>query len=68
MVMSGTERLLAVDSVKVFPQTNHPTLFWRFRLITVPGHNPLKTGTLHFILAEVAQIRSVTIGSLAEML
>ena len=36
--------------------------------ITVPLHNPLKTGTLHGILAEVAQIRSVTLEELAELL
>ena len=36
--------------------------------ITVPLHNPLKTGTLHGILAEVAQMRSVTIESLTESL
>jgi len=38
------------------------------RLITVPRHNPLKTGTLHAILAEVAQMRSTTIAGIAEML
>ena len=32
--------------------------------ITVPLHNPLKTGTLHGILSEVAQKRSITIESL----
>jgi predicted RNA binding protein YcfA (HicA-like mRNA interferase family) len=37
-------------------------------LITVPRHNPLKTGTLHAILAEVAQMRSTTIAGIAEML
>jgi predicted RNA binding protein YcfA (HicA-like mRNA interferase family) len=31
--------------------------------ITVPLHNPLKTGTLHGILSEVAQKRSITIES-----
>jgi predicted RNA binding protein YcfA (HicA-like mRNA interferase family) len=36
--------------------------------ITVPLHNPLKTGTLHGILSEVAQMRSVTIESLTESL
>jgi len=36
--------------------------------ITVPRHNPLKTGTLHSILAEVAQMRSVTIESITELL
>ena len=37
-------------------------------LITVPRHNPLKTGTLHAILTEVAQMRSIPVGVLAEML
>jgi predicted RNA binding protein YcfA (HicA-like mRNA interferase family) len=36
--------------------------------ITVPLHNPLKTGTLHGILSEVAEMRSVTIESLTESL
>jgi predicted RNA binding protein YcfA (HicA-like mRNA interferase family) len=36
--------------------------------ITVPLHNPLKTGTLHGILSEVAQMRSITIDSLAKLL
>ncbi len=36
--------------------------------ITVPLHNPLKIGTLHGILAEVALMRSVTVESLAELL
>lgn len=36
--------------------------------ISVPWHDALKTGTLHGILSEVAQMRSVTIESLAEML
>jgi predicted RNA binding protein YcfA (HicA-like mRNA interferase family) len=36
--------------------------------ITVPLHNPLKIGTLHGILAEVALMRSVTIESLVELL
>jgi predicted RNA binding protein YcfA (HicA-like mRNA interferase family) len=35
-------------------------------LITTPHHNPLKTGTLHGILAEVARVRSITVESLAE--
>lgn len=35
--------------------------------ITVPRHNPLKTGTLHGILAEVARERSLTIESIAEL-
>jgi predicted RNA binding protein YcfA (HicA-like mRNA interferase family) len=36
--------------------------------LTVPRHNPLKTGTLHGILAEVAQMQSTTIESLASLL
>lgn len=36
--------------------------------VTVPLHNPLKTGTLHGILAEVAAMRSITIESLAQRL
>jgi predicted RNA binding protein YcfA (HicA-like mRNA interferase family) len=36
--------------------------------ITVPLHNPLKTGTLHGILSEFAQMRSITIDSLAKLL
>jgi predicted RNA binding protein YcfA (HicA-like mRNA interferase family) len=36
--------------------------------ITVPLHNPLKTGILHGILAEVALIRSTTVEFLAEKL
>lgn len=37
-------------------------------LITIPNHNPLKTGTLHGILTEVAQARSISVESLAELL
>ena len=37
-------------------------------VITVPKHNPLKTGTLHGILAEVAQVRSISVSSLAKKL
>jgi predicted RNA binding protein YcfA (HicA-like mRNA interferase family) len=37
-------------------------------LITVPLHDPLKTGTLHGILAEVAQARSITIESIVHIL
>jgi predicted RNA binding protein YcfA (HicA-like mRNA interferase family) len=37
-------------------------------LITVPLHNPLKTGTLHGILSDVAQMRSIDVASLAELL
>ena len=36
--------------------------------ITIPLHNPLKTGTLHGILSEVAQVGSITIESLTESL
>ena len=36
--------------------------------ITIPFHNPLKTGTLHGILSEVAQMRSITMEFLAELL
>ena len=36
--------------------------------ITVPLHNPLKSGTLHGILSEVAQKRSIAIESLTESL
>lgn len=36
--------------------------------ITVPLHKSLKTGTLHGILSEVAQMRSVAIDSLIELL
>ena len=36
--------------------------------ITVPRHNSLKIGTLHGILIEVAQARSITIESLAGLL
>lgn len=36
--------------------------------ITVPRHNPLKTGTLRGILSEVAQMRSIAITTIAEML
>jgi predicted RNA binding protein YcfA (HicA-like mRNA interferase family) len=35
--------------------------------ITVPLHNPLETGTLHAILADAAQMRSLTIESLSEL-
>jgi predicted RNA binding protein YcfA (HicA-like mRNA interferase family) len=37
-------------------------------VVTVPLHNPLKTGTLHAILSEVAQMRSVGIESIIELL
>ena len=36
--------------------------------ITVPLHDPLKTGTLHGILSEVAQMRAIAIESLTESL
>lgn len=36
--------------------------------ITVPLHNPLKSGTLHGILSEIAQMRSIAIESLMESL
>jgi predicted RNA binding protein YcfA (HicA-like mRNA interferase family) len=36
--------------------------------ITVPQHHPLKTGTLHRILAEVAEMRPTTVESLSELL
>jgi predicted RNA binding protein YcfA (HicA-like mRNA interferase family) len=36
--------------------------------ITIPLHDPLKTGTLHGIFSEVAQMRSLTIESLAQLL
>ena len=36
--------------------------------ITVPRHDRLKTGTLHGILSEIAQMRSLPIEDLAELL
>jgi len=36
--------------------------------ITVPLHNPIKTGTLHGILSEVARMRSITVDSIVELL
>ena len=36
--------------------------------ITVPQHDPLKTGTLHGILSEVARMRSMTIDDLVKLL
>lgn len=36
--------------------------------ITIPLHQTLKAGTLHGILAEVAQMRSISIESLADLL
>jgi len=32
--------------------------------VTVPMHNPLKTGTLHAILVEVAEKRSTTLAAI----
>ena len=37
-------------------------------LITVPKHDPLKTGTLHGILSEVASMRATTIEAISELL
>jgi predicted RNA binding protein YcfA (HicA-like mRNA interferase family) len=37
-------------------------------LVTVPMHNPLKTGTLQGILNEIAANRSISIETLIEML
>ena len=36
--------------------------------ITIPAHAQIKTGTLHSILSEVAQARSVPIESIIELL
>jgi predicted RNA binding protein YcfA (HicA-like mRNA interferase family) len=36
--------------------------------ITIPLHQSLKTGTLHGILSEVAQMRSMTVESLSELI
>ena len=36
--------------------------------ITVPLHDPPKTGTLHGIVAEVALMRSITVESILEQL
>jgi predicted RNA binding protein YcfA (HicA-like mRNA interferase family) len=36
--------------------------------ITVPLHNPMKTGMLHGILSEVARFRSIEIESISELL
>jgi predicted RNA binding protein YcfA (HicA-like mRNA interferase family) len=36
--------------------------------ITVAVHNPLKTGSLHGILSEVAQMRSITVESIIDLL
>ena len=37
-------------------------------LITIPQHDPLKSGTLHGILSEVARMRSMSVKSIAETL
>jgi predicted RNA binding protein YcfA (HicA-like mRNA interferase family) len=37
-------------------------------IITVPLHNPLKIGTLHGIVAEVAQMRTITVESILQLL
>jgi predicted RNA binding protein YcfA (HicA-like mRNA interferase family) len=36
--------------------------------ITVPMHNPLKIGTLHDILSEIAQVRAISVESITELL
>ncbi len=36
--------------------------------VSVPNHNPLKKGTLHGILADVAQARSVPIEAILQLL
>lgn len=36
--------------------------------ITVPLHNPLKAGTLHGIVSEVAQVRSIPLESIVDLL
>lgn len=36
--------------------------------VTVPKHYPLKTGTFHAILADVAKVRAVTIEMIVELL
>jgi hypothetical protein len=36
--------------------------------VTIPLHSQMKTGTLHGILSEVAQMRSVSIETLTELL
>jgi len=36
--------------------------------VTVPLHNPLKIGTLHGILSDVAAMRSISLGDLATLL
>jgi predicted RNA binding protein YcfA (HicA-like mRNA interferase family) len=36
--------------------------------VTVPNHDPMKTGTFHGILAEVAQARAISIEKIVELL
>ena len=36
--------------------------------LTIPLHDPLKIGSLHGILAEVAQMGSITIESIIDLL
>jgi hypothetical protein len=37
-------------------------------MVTVPSHDALKTGTLHAIVSEVAERRSITIESILKLL
>ncbi len=37
-------------------------------LVTIPKHDPLKAGTLHGILAEVAMMQGITLDALAKLL
>ena len=37
-------------------------------MITVPLHDPLKAGTFHGILSEVALMRSITVETIADLL
>jgi hypothetical protein len=37
-------------------------------MITVPLHRALRMGTLHSILSDVAQMRSISVDSIAELL
>jgi predicted RNA binding protein YcfA (HicA-like mRNA interferase family) len=37
-------------------------------VVTVPLHDPLKIGTLHGIVTEVAQMRSITVESILQLL
>jgi predicted RNA binding protein YcfA (HicA-like mRNA interferase family) len=36
--------------------------------ITIPLHNPLKTGTLHSIVADIARTRSIAVESIIDLL